>query len=156
MNRRAGALEVTVLSVRLENRGGIVGHEPYRRVHDRIDLIAVFPVCRRSQAVAMDDLAAGGIGNIEAIAFDAPELGVVGMVFHLVAGHDLNLLDRRAERILLLLEPVDILIDALLFGTSAEDRKRNEDDSKPLHQVSPLPKPPQMKGPRNPAALASA
>ena len=77
VDRGAGAFEVSTFSVRLVCAVVVIGDEPYARVHDRIDLVAILAIRRCPKSVAVDDLAAGRIRQVEAVALGTSERGVL-------------------------------------------------------------------------------
>ena len=71
VDRGTGAFEVSALGIRLESAVVVIRYEPHSRVHYRIDPAAVLTIRSRSKSVAVDDLSARRIRQIEAVALDA-------------------------------------------------------------------------------------
>ena len=100
----AGAFEVPAFIIRLVGAVVVIRDEPYARIHDRIDLVAVLAIRGRPESVAMNHLAAGRVRPVEAIAFCASEGSVLRVALDVSAVHDLDLFGRRTDGVLFLLE----------------------------------------------------
>jgi hypothetical protein len=130
----AGAFEVPAFIIRLVGAVVVIGDEPYARIYDRIDLVAILAIRGGSESVAVDHLAAGGVREVEAIALGASERGVLRIAFDVSAVDDLNPFVRRTDGILLLLEVGHILLNA---GASSKRDDCNYQKNEPHNVSSP-------------------
>ena len=101
---RASAFEVPAFIIRLVGAVVVIGDEPYARIHDRIDLVAVLAIRGCPESVTVDHLATRRVRPVEAIALSASERSVLRIALDVGAVHDLYLFGRRTDGVLFLLE----------------------------------------------------